>query len=105
MASVQLIDYIIKLLNQESLIQNQPTDFFQYLYQQFENDKIFPNEKERFIINSLPNIELAKAALISYKCREQFSYFNSVLALSVETAEFPVDYLNEYSLTSRGRNT
>jgi hypothetical protein len=58
------------LLNGESLISNQPTDFFQYLYQQFENDKVIPNEKERFIINSLPNIELAKAALVSYKCRE-----------------------------------
>ena len=72
---------------------------------QFESEKVIPNDKERFILNSLPNIELAKAALLSYKCREQFSFFNSVLALSIETAEFPLDYLNEYSLTSRGRNT
>lgn len=72
---------------------------------QFESEKVIPNDKERFILNSLPNIELAKAALLSYKCREQFSYFSSVLALSIETAEFPLDYLNEYILTSRGRNT
>jgi hypothetical protein len=65
-----LIDYLIKLLNDDNLIPEYQIDFFDYLYKQFENDKVFPNDKERYILNSLPNIELAKAALLSYKCKE-----------------------------------
>ena len=38
-------------------------------------------------------------------CREGISFLNAILALSLETVEFPAEYFNEYSLTLRGRAT
>lgn len=79
--------------------------FFEKLYGIFAQEKVFPSDKEKYILNSLPSIEYAKSALLAYKCREAQGYLNAILAFSMETAEFPIDFFNDYSLTLRGRTT
>lgn len=61
--------------------------------------KINLNEKERFILNSRPAVELAQMAPIVYKIKEGFGFLNAVLAFKLETDELPVDFFNEYTLT------
>ena len=57
------------------------------------------NDKEKFILNVKPTLCLAKLCLNAYKCKLALGYFTAVLALQMETSEFPVDFFNEYSLT------
>lgn len=66
---------------------------------------VFPSDKEAYIINSLPSILFAQKALLAYKCREAQGYLNAILAFTMETAEFPIDFFNDYSLSLRGRTT
>lgn len=75
------------------------------MYKQFDADKVWPNEKERYILNSLPNIKIATYALLTYKCKEAAGYLNAILALQMETAQFPLDFFNEYTLSLRGRTS
>ena len=98
------VDCLLKVLN-EDLLDNECPDFFEALYSQFEAAAVFPIEKERYILNSWPTCFLARTALTAYCCREGVSFLNAVLALSLETAEFPAEYFNEYALTLRGRAT
>ena len=102
--SKDLVDCLLSILNDDKF-QGDDIDFYEFLYQEFEENKVFPIEKERFILNSLPICFLAKQALTAYKSREGVSFLNAILALSLETAEFPADYFNEYQLTLRGRTT
>ena len=75
------------------------------MYDFLAKESIVPSEKERYILNSLPHLHVARQALLAYKCREAFGYLNGVLALSAETFEFHESYFNEYGLTQRGRTT
>jgi hypothetical protein len=79
--------------------------FFEKLYAIFADEKVFPSDKEKYILNSLPSVEYAKSGLLAYQCREAQGYLNAILAFSMETSEFPVDFFNDYSLTLRGRTT
>ena len=56
-------------------------NFYEILYTQFSEDKVYPNEKEQYILNSLPNIKIATYALLTYKCKEASGYLNAILAL------------------------
>jgi hypothetical protein len=44
--------------------------FFEKLYAIFADEKVFPSDKEKYILNSLPTVEYAKSALLAYQCRE-----------------------------------
>lgn len=98
------VDCLVKILN-EDLFEAECADFFEVLYSKFEAVSVFPIEKERYILNSSPTCFLAKSALTAYTSREGVGFLNAVLALSLETAEFPAEYFNEYALTLRGRAT
>jgi hypothetical protein len=50
--------------------QKNSIDFFSILYKIFADNKIIMNEKEKYVINSLPTLYFAKQALHAYKCRE-----------------------------------
>ena len=103
-ASKDLVDCLVSMLNNDEF-EGDSIDFFQFLYDQLERSQVFPIEKERYILNSLPCCFLAKQALLAYMCRDGISFLNAILALSLETVEFPAEYFNEYSLTLRGRAT
>ena len=66
---------------------------------------MYPNDKEKFILNSMPAVLLAQNALLAYKVREGLGYLNAVLASSMDIEGYPATCFNEYSLTCRGRNT
>ena len=100
-----LVTEIVKILNEDTLGDDDEIDFFKRLYDTFAEDKVFPSDKEKYILNSLPSIDYAKHSLLAYKCREAQGYLNAILAFSMETAEFPVDFFNDYSLSLRGRTT
>ena len=55
-------------------------------------------------MESQANILFATNALVTYKLREGMGFLNAILAFSMETLEFPVDFFNEYSL-SMGRQS
>lgn len=103
-ASKEAVDCVLSILN-EDRIQSDSVNLFEFLYAQFEADSVLPIEKERYILNSLPACFLAKAAMTVYTCREGISFLNAVLAISLETVQFPAEYFNEYALTLRGRAT
>ena len=84
---------------------DEQVSFFEKLYTIFASEKVFPSDKEKYILNSLPSVHYAKSGLLAYKCREAQGYLNAILAFSMETSEFPVDFFNDYSLTLRGRTT
>ena len=98
------VDLIVKVLN-EDMFEEECPDFFKFLYDKFEAANVYPIEKERYILNSLPACFLAKTAFQAYTCREGVGFLNAVLALTLETVEFPAEYFNEYALTLRGRAT
>mmetsp|Transcript_4445 Transcript_4445/g.6571 ORF Transcript_4445/g.6571 Transcript_4445/m.6571 type:complete len:188 (+) Transcript_4445:311-874(+) len=79
------------------------TNYFEHLFAQMAEGKAYPNEKERYLLTALPNVYLAQTALLAYQSRESFGFLNSILAFSMETAEFSVDFFNDYTLTMRGR--
>ena len=56
-------------------------NFYEILYTQFSEDKVYPSEKEQYILNSLPNIKIATYAHLTYKCKEASGYLNAILAL------------------------
>lgn len=103
-AQQSVVNFILKLLNEDTL-RGQTGNFFEILYKQFDADKVWPNEKERYILNSLPNIKIATYALLAYKCKEAAGYLNAILAFQMETAQFPLDFFNEYTLSLRGRTS
>lgn len=104
-ASTCLVNGLLKFLNEWQPLASEKVDFFETVYDFLAKEEIIPSEKERYILNALPHLHVARQGLVAYMCRESFGYLNAVLALSAETAEFPVDYFNEYSLTQRGRTT
>ena len=104
MAQQATADALVAMLN-ENKVSDKDSGFFESLYKNFEERGVFPNEKEKFILNSLPHIGLCQNALVAYQCREGFGFLNCVLALSMETAEFPVDFFSDYTLSQRGRTT
>jgi hypothetical protein len=55
-------------------------------------------------MNGKHTLELAKHALIAYQCKQSTGFLTAVLAFSMETKEFPIDFYNEYSLTT-GRSS
>jgi len=57
------------------------------------------SDKERFILNSLPSLRLAHFALAAYQARESSGFLAAILAFTLETREFPIDFFNDYSLT------
>ena len=75
------------------------------IYEELEKYKIYPSDKEAYILNSIPSCKKKKKALLAYKCKEAMGYMNAILAFSTETAEFSVDFFNDYSLSLRGRTT
>jgi hypothetical protein len=64
-----------------------------------------PNDKEKYIIESLPMVFFAIISLQTYQAKEGITFLNAVLAFSMETMELPVDMFNEYNLGLRGRST
>jgi hypothetical protein len=89
----------------EDMFADTNSDLFALIFQKMAANSVYPNDKEIYIINSLPSVYYAINALSAYKLREAFGFFNAVLAFTMETFEFPVDYYNEYSLSLRGRTT
>jgi len=104
-AQQSVVAFILKLLNEDTLRGSTAANFFETLYKQFDDDKVYPTEKERYILNSLPNIKYTENALLTYKFKEISGYMNAILALQMETAQFPLDFFNEYTLTLRGRTS
>jgi len=96
--------FLVKMLN-EDLFGDTNADLFALIFQKMAENSVYPNDKEIYILNSLPSVYYAINALSAYKLREAFGFFNAVLAFTMETYEFPVDYYNEYSLSLRGRAT
>ena len=88
---------MVKMLT-EDLIDGS-AGFYEAFYKLFVDSKININEKERYILTSLPAFKLAEYALLAYKSKEAAGYLNAILAFSMENAEFPIDFYNEYSLT------
>lgn len=64
-----------------------------------------PNDKEKYIIESLPMVYFAIISIQAYQAKEGITFLNAVLALSMETMELPADMFNEYNLGLRGRST
>ena len=95
---------MVKLLN-EDLFEDSNACFFKFFYAKCNEFKVYPNEKEKYIINSLPNLYYATNGLMAYKFKETQGYLNAILAFTMETAEVPLDFFNNYSLTLRGRTT
>lgn len=62
------------------------------------------NDKEIFILSSLPHIYSALFALEVRKLNEKVKLFDTVLAFSLETLNTHQDYFTEYALTS-GKST
>ena len=62
------------------------------------------NEKEQFIIQSIPHAYFAIFALQVYKLSERVKLLYSTLALSLETFKVPLDYFSDHVL-SCGKNT
>lgn len=57
------------------------------------------NEKERFILNSIPTTELASQGLLTYKVKEGFGFLVALSAFIMESQELSADFFNEYTLT------
>ena len=87
----------MRILNDDKLERN--STFPYKIYELLEAAKIYPSDKEAFIINSQPNVLIAQKALLAYKCKEALGYLNATLAFTMETAEFSVDFFNDYSLS------
>jgi hypothetical protein len=92
-------------LNEDKLPDGATVNFPGQIYGMLGEMNVFPSDKEAYIINSLPSILFAQKALLAYKCREAQGYLNAILAFTMETAEFPIDFFNDYSLSLRGRTT
>ena len=105
MCKQSLIEGILTILNEDKLPDGETVNFPAQIYTILSEMNIFPSEKEAYILNSLPSILYAQKALLAYQCREAQGYLNSILAFTMETAEFPVDFFNDYSLSLRGRTT
>ena len=99
-----LVNKLVQILN-EDLFESESLVFFESLYSILGKEKVYPSDKERYILNSLPSVQYALCGLLAYKCREGQGYLNAILAFSMETSEFPVDFYNDYSLSLRGRTT
>jgi hypothetical protein len=97
------VNFIVKLLNEQPL--SCEGNFFENLYKAFNEGKVYPNDKEKFILNSTPAILFAKNALMAYKVREGLGFLNAVMACMMDVQGYPATCFNEYSLTCRGRNT
>jgi hypothetical protein len=100
-----LVTKIVQILNDDMFGEGDQVSFFEKLYAIFASEKVFPSDKEKYILNSLPSVQYAKSGLLAYQCREAQGYLNAILAFSMETSEFPIDFFNDYSLTLRGRTT
>jgi len=77
---------------------------YEALYSAFTDNGITLSDKERFVISNKPTIYLVQNALLTYKTKSAAGYFTAILAFFMETAEFPIDFYNEYSL-SLGRQS
>lgn len=90
--------FLVRCLN-ENLVSSNETGLFEALNSALSAANVNLNEKERFILNSLPTINLVEHALQVYKCKSAAGFLTAILAFAMETAEFPIDFYNEYSLT------
>jgi|TARA_B110000285_G_scaffold226751_1_gene286992 hypothetical protein len=100
----KLIEALLTILNEDKL----PCHDIKYpaqIYEELGKSEMYPSDKEAYIINSLPSCIIAQKALLAYQCREAMGYINATLAFTMETAEFSVDFFNDYSLSLRGRTT
>lgn len=75
------------------------------IYEIFKQKDLTPNDKEKYIIESLPMVFFSIISLQAYQAKEGISFLNTVLAFSMETMELPADMFNEYNLGLRGRST
>ena len=96
--------FLVKMLNEDMFGDTTP-DLLAHLFQKMAENSVQPSDKEIYILHSLPSVYYAINALSAYKLREAFGFFNAVLAFTMETNEFPVDYYNEYALSLRGRTS
>jgi len=106
-AQKSTIALMVRLLNVNLLVESRYEQkyFHERLYEAFDTNKVYPNEKERYILNSTPHIKLAVHGLWTYKCKQISGYLNAMLALQMETDQFPLDFFNEYTLSLRGKTT
>lgn len=95
--------FLVRCLN-ENLINSSESGLFEALNVALSSANVNLSEKERFILNSLPAISLVEHALQVYKCKTAAGYLTAILAFVMETAEFPLDFYNDYSL-SLGRQS
>ena len=85
--SQSTVDALVKILNEDIFGYDDIREgmyvncFFDFLYQKLHEMKVYPNVKEQFILSSLPNVALAKNALLVYQMKEAQGYMNAVLAL------------------------
>jgi hypothetical protein len=97
----------VKILNDDRLEKDSYSvrQLMESLLTIFRDEKVYLNDKERYILLSTPTIFIVKNALLVYQLKEGFGYLNSVLALSLESAQVGADYFNEYTLSQRGRQS
>lgn len=92
---------LVKILN-EDLLQSASysiAQLFNTILDLCSSESVYPSDKEKYILTSLPTAFLVKSALLAYQLREGFGFLNAVLAFSLETAQVPLDFFNEYTLT------
>lgn len=88
----------MKCLN-ENLLNATEAGLFESLYQACTDNSLNLNDKERYVLTSLPTLYIVENALQVFKCKAAAGYLSAILALFMETKEFPIDFFNEYSLT------
>ena len=74
-----MVNLLVRILN-ENLLKAE-LGLFEAIMACFETNGVFLNDKERYILNSLPNVVLATNALQTYKYREATGYLTAILAL------------------------
>lgn len=47
---------IVQILNDDMFGDEDQVNFFEKLYQIFASEKVFPSDKEKYILNSLPAV-------------------------------------------------
>ena len=83
----------------DKLLDVSESGLFEALYKACSDHNINLNDKERYVLTSLPTLYVVENALLVFKCKAAAGYLTAILALLMETMEFPIDFFNEYSLS------
>jgi hypothetical protein len=50
----------VQILNEDMFGVEEQVNFFEKLYSIFAQEKVYPSDKEKYIINSLPSVQYAR---------------------------------------------